>query len=104
MSELIEMLAGGDLRSIGRSEEVVDAVLADETRFGEVFLGLDSQDPVVCMRAADALEKITARRPELLQPYKAGLIERARRAGQQELRWHAAQMLPRLELDDAERR
>jgi HEAT repeat protein len=104
MNGLTEMLAGGDRRSIGRSEEVVAAVLADETLFQEVFLGLDSQDPLVCMRAADALEKITARRPELLQPYKAGLIERARRADQQELRWHAAQMLPRLELNDDERR
>ena len=104
MTDLIEMLAGGDRRSIGRSEEVAAEVLADETLFPELFLGLDSQDPVVSMRAADALEKITARRPELLQPYKTELLARAARARQQELRWHAAQMLPRLELDDRERR
>jgi HEAT repeat protein len=104
MNALIEMLAGGDRRSIGRSEQVVSAVLADETLFPDLFRGLYSEDPVVRMRAADALEKITARRPELLQPYQAELIERARQADQQELRWHAAQMLPRLELGSYERR
>jgi hypothetical protein len=104
MNGILEMLAGGDRRSTGRSDEVVAAVLANETLFREVFRGLYSEDPVVCMRAADALEKITARRPELLQPYKTELIERAAYAEQQELRWHAAQMLPRMKLDDREQR
>jgi hypothetical protein len=55
------------------------------------------------MRAADAVEKITARQPVLLQPYKAQLLEQIAGIEQQEVRWHVAQMLPRLDLDQEER-
>lgn len=103
MSELLALLTGGDRRSTGRSEEVVQIVLADPARFGEVFAGLEDPDPLLRMRAADALEKVTARRPELLRPYKTDLLDLAARAGQQEVRWHLAQMLPRLDLDSTER-
>jgi hypothetical protein len=98
------MLTGGDRRSTGRSQDVVEIVLANPKRFGEVYAGLEDPDPLVRMRAADALEKITAQRPELLRPYKTGLLDLAARAVQQEVRWHLAQMLPRLDLDGAERR
>ena len=50
------------------------------------------------MRAADAVEKITARRPELLRPHKRRLLTELALIPQQEVRWHVAQMLPRLSL------
>jgi hypothetical protein len=55
------------------------------------------------MRAADAVEKITAQRPELLKPHKRKLLEIAGGTDQQEVRWHAALMIPRLELNARER-
>jgi hypothetical protein len=60
-------------------------------------------DPLVRMRSADAAEKITQARPEFLQPYKKQLLQTVSRIEQQEVRWHLAQMLPRLELSPEER-
>ena len=54
------------------------------------------------MRSADAVEKITAKHPEYLQPYKKKLIQQVARIDQQEVRWHVAQMFPRLELSKEE--
>jgi hypothetical protein len=60
-------------------------------------------DPVVGMRAADAVEKVTADRPEPLGPYAAALLGPVARIEQREVRWHVAQMLPRLDLGAEER-
>jgi hypothetical protein len=55
------------------------------------------------MRSADAVEKISRHHPEFLQPFKSTLMEIMRQHTQQEVRWHIAQMVPRLELEDPER-
>jgi hypothetical protein len=103
MHPLLKKLSGGDRRSIGRSNEVVADVLARPAYFRQVFVGLAADDPVVRMRAADAIDKITARRPELLRPYKRRLLAIAGSSEQQEIRWHAALIIPRLELTKKER-
>jgi hypothetical protein len=102
MQEILKKLNGGDRRSIGRVDEVVADVLADPTLFKELFEGMLNDDPLVRMRAADAVEKITVLYPEYLRPYKNQLIEQVAKIDQQEVRWHVAQMLPRLELSPAE--
>jgi hypothetical protein len=60
-------------------------------------------DPLLRMRCADAVEKITVQHPEYLFPYKTRLIQEVAAIGQREVRWHVAQMLSRLELTPAER-
>jgi hypothetical protein len=55
------------------------------------------------MRAADAAEKVSVQRPDLLTPFKAELLGLAEETTQAELRWHLALMLPRLPLTRAER-
>jgi hypothetical protein len=64
---------------------------------------MSSEDPLVRMRSADVVEKITTVHPEYLQPHKEKLIRQIANVEQQEVRWHVAQMLPRLYLDPAER-
>jgi hypothetical protein len=103
MHPILKKLSGGDRRSIGRSDEVVAHVLARPAQFRHVFAGLTTDDPVIRMRAADAIEKITARRPELLQPYKRKILSIAGSTDQQEIRWHAALIIPRLALTKKER-
>lgn len=103
MNSILNKLAGGHRRSIGRSNEVAAEVLAHPALFLELFVGLSNDDPVIRMRAADAVEKITAQRPELLQPFKRKLLAIAGSSDQQEIRWHAALMLPRLALSCKER-
>ena len=97
MENVLDKLKGGDRRSIGRVDEVIAGVLADPALFDALFRGMLDDDPVVRMRSADAVEKITVDHPEYLRPYRKKLLEQAARVDQQEVRWHAAQMLPRLE-------
>ena len=103
MNNVLKKLEGGDRRSIGRVSEVVADVLNDPSLFEAVFNGMLSDGPIIRMRSADAVEKITANHPEYLQPYKEKLIQQVARINQQEVRWHVAQMLPRLELSKEER-
>jgi hypothetical protein len=84
VNQLIQRLGGGDHRSIGAAAAVVDLVLADPGRFPLVLEGMTDPDPLIRMRCADVVEKVTARRPELLVPYKPELIELAAVASQQE--------------------
>ena len=101
---LLTLLAGGDRRSLGRANSVVTMVLANVKLFPQLFAGLWDDDPVVRMRAADAAEKISAARPQLLQPFKSELLGLADESLQQEVQWHLALMLPRLQLNSGERR
>jgi HEAT repeat protein len=99
---LVDMLRGGDLRSIGCANEVVDLVLRQPELFDELMDAMTHDDPVVRARAADAAEKVTAVRPELLKAHKARLLGELAAMSQPEVRWHVAAMLPRLPLSDAE--
>ena len=100
---LLKLLEGRDRRSIGRVNEIIDEVLANPKRFRQIFQGMLSPDPIIRMRSADAVEKITLQRPELLQPFKYALIRKVARIAQQEVQWHVAQLLPRLKLTSRER-
>lgn len=102
MSDILQKLLGGDLRSIGRVDEVVADVLADNALFPQLLDGMVSSDPVVRMRSADAVEKLTRDNPTWLIPFKKRLIEEISQIEQQEVQWHLAQMFPRLDWDKAE--
>lgn len=95
-SSILRKLEGSDRRSIGRSNEVVAEVLASPELFGALFAGLSVNDPVIRARAADAVEKISVIHPEYLRPYRAKLVGEYARCEQKDVRWHVAQMLPRL--------
>jgi hypothetical protein len=95
---VLDKLKGGDRRSIGRSNQVVRSVRRQPALFPALIDGMFHEDELVRMRAADAVEKLTLSSPEWLRPFKRGLIGLAASTEQQELRWHLAQILPRLEL------
>jgi hypothetical protein len=103
-SPIASLLEGGDRRSIGRSNEVVRLMLNHPRRFRELIECLWHEDPVVRMRAADAAEKVSVKKPRLLDDYKAELLGLLAEAKQIELRWHLALMVPRLRLTATERR
>ncbi len=104
MHWLLKQLAGTDRRSIGRSNQVAKQVLANPKLLRALFAGMLDLDPIIRMRSADAVEKITARRPDLLRPYKKQLLQRVAKTDQSEVRWHAAQLFSRLDLTPKERR
>jgi hypothetical protein len=103
MNAILQKLSGGNRTSLGRTNEVVAEILSSPSKFPALCDGLSSNDPVIRMRAADAIEKITVMRPELLAPYKRKLLALAVREAQIEVRWHLALMLPRLALTPRER-
>ncbi|HKF53407.1 MAG TPA: hypothetical protein VKB26_13915, partial [Candidatus Acidoferrales bacterium] len=100
---LLEQLKGGDRRSIGHSDQIAELVSKKPRLFAELFKGLWSEDPLVRMRAADAVEKVTRTKRELLQRYKKELLGLMTEVEQQEVRWHLAAMVSRLELNARER-
>jgi hypothetical protein len=100
---LLSLLKGGDRRSIGRSDEVVAIVSKNESLFPELMDGWWSLDPVVRMRSADATEKVSRKKTELLLPYKKEFLGLMAEAKQPELRWHLAAIVPRLSLSSKER-
>lgn len=100
---ILHLLKKGKRRSVGRADYVAALVSKNSGLFPELLAGLWSEDPIVRMRAADAAEKVTRRNPQLLQPFKKELLGLMADAGQQELRWHLAVMIPRLPLTSWER-
>jgi hypothetical protein len=100
---ILSLLEGGDRRMIGRSDKVAAMVARNPRLFPKLMAGLWSEDPLVRMRAADASEKVTRANRKLLHPYKKELLGLMAEAGEQEMRWHLAAMIPRLPLNARER-
>jgi hypothetical protein len=102
--DTLQELAGGDRRSIGKADRVVEQVFKTPALLGDVILGFTHIDPVIRMRCADVAEKVSAAHPDWLDPYKQALLSFASTVQEKEVRWHMAQMLPRLELSPSEKR
>jgi HEAT repeat protein len=98
MHELLQILSGTDRRSVGEADRVALRVLEQPELIGILFQGLETSDAVLRMRCADAIEKVTAKRPELLIPFKQQILQQLVTIEQQEVRWHIAPMLARLPL------
>jgi len=102
MHQVLKMLAGGDRRSIGRSNEVVAHVLQEPRLIDVLFSGMLVDNPLIRMRCVDAAEKVTAVHPEYLAPFKKILLGTLAKIEQPEVRWHVAPMLARLPLSETE--
>lgn len=79
-------------------------VTSNPKLLGDVVNAILVENPGIRMRASDALEKITRNNPEWLKPYKRQILTKIAGINQKEVRWHAAQILPRLNLTKKERR
>ena len=102
--DLREYLTGGDRRSLGRAKQLHKLLQERMDLFPQLLRCMWDSDPLVAMRAADAVEKITLNAPKLLQPFKNELLGLAAEAEQPELRWHLALMVPRLKLTSPEQK
>jgi hypothetical protein len=97
----LELLSGGDLRSIAQSDNVVGLVQNQED-FDELFHYLFHAERLVVMRAADAVEKITVNHRGYLASHKNEIIELCKNATDKELKWHLALIVSRLKLRKSE--
>jgi len=102
--ELRDLLTGGDRRSIGKVDVVLSRIKVSPSSIDPLLRLIRDIDPLVGMRAADALEKASRANPEILVRHKHCLLGEIAENPQQEIRWHLLQMLPRLRLTPSERR
>ena len=97
-----EALAGGDLRSIGKSNSLVSSI-HHQTDFDVLYKCLSHPDRKVVMRTADAIEKITAVHPSYLAKHKSDILEICNKGKlNKELQWHLALFIARLPLEKLE--
>lgn len=102
MLTIYDLLKGNDLRSIGKSNEVVDLVTSDPELFEEVFNGIFHEDKVIRARCADAVEKVARKFPEYIQKRKPVILKNLKAYNQKEVIWHIASMLGVLKLTPIE--
>lgn len=101
MNKFQDILKGGDLRSIGKANEIVPMVY-NQTAFDELFEGLTYSDRKVVMRTAEAIEKITLRKSDYLKKHKIELLNLCQSAKDIELKRHLALLVSRLNLTQKE--
>ncbi len=102
--DLQALLTGGDRRMVCGVDEAVQRVLAQPDLLAQLIDGMQADDPLVRMRSADAVEKITAKHPDWLQPHKRFILNAVAKSDQQEVRWHVAQLISRFQLTAKERK
>ena len=102
MKSISDLLSGNDRRSIGKSDDVVALVVKNEKLFDELFNCLYSNNEVIRMRAADAIQKIVELKPDIIKKYKHEILNDIAKIDQQEIRWHVAQLIPHLGLIKAD--
>jgi len=99
----LELLAvGGKSNSLGRSNEVIEAVLHDKSRLSELYDCLFAEDAWLRMRAADSLEKICRVHPDWLLDYVDRFSELTT-STQPSIQWHLAQIYRQVELTPAQK-
>ena len=94
-NDLTERLSGGDLRSIGKAD-LIAVEIKDQNDFDTLFKCLHSDERLIVMRAADAIEKITVKRGDFLIGHKEEILSFCESADNIEFKWHLALLLSRL--------
>ena len=99
--DLLQKLSGGDLRSIGKAN-LIAAEIKNQSDFDLLFNCLHSDDRLIVMRAADAIEKVTVKRVDFLCGHKEEILAFCEHTDNIEFKWHLALLLPRLEFSKNE--
>ena len=101
MRKIVDILKGGDLRSIGQSNKIASSIDGQQS-FDELFQQLFHADRKVVMRSADAIEKTTLKNPAFLKQHKVSILKLIETAKHIELKWHLALIVSRLKLTKRE--
>ncbi len=101
MTDYAKLLLGKDLRSIAKSNDVAESI-HDQVSFDALFSLLWHHERLLVMRVADAIEKITLVHREYLIPHKNQLLSLLKSGFNKELKWHLAQLVSRLQLNEEE--
>ena len=92
------MLAPGRPLETGRVCEVLDVIEGRPRKLAELVECLWDDEPGVCSRAADVLERVTRERPHQAQRWKDALLGLMTETTEKKVRWNLALLIPRLKL------
>lgn len=90
------MLTGGHPNSLGRTVEVVEIVLADRSRLGELYACYQSDDEVVRLRTSNGLKRISREKPAWLVPLIDGFLTEIAELDQASAQWTLADLFQTL--------
>jgi len=90
------------MRTVGGVDKVVKLARTDRMVVHQLVESFSPTDEGLNMRIADALEKISAENHRALESYVPELVKILHDYHQKEVRWHMAQILPRLALTESE--
>ncbi len=83
-------LTGGHPNSLGRTDDVAQAVLADRSRLEELYRCYFSDDEVVRLRTSSAFKRVTIERPEWTMDYLDRLQSEVAAIDQPSAQWTLA--------------
>lgn len=86
------MLTGGHPNSLGRTIEVVDLILADETRLDELYQCYFSKDEIVRLRVSNGFRRVTTEHPDWAMNYMEGLLTDIAAIDQASTQWTLAML------------
>ena len=92
MDSFEQALTGGHPNSLGNTEAVVAAVLADPSRLEELYGCYFSTDPVVRLRVSNAMKRIEKADHALLLPYLDRFLDEVATLEQASTKWTLAQL------------
>lgn len=92
-SKIHEWLSEGDLRSDGLSREVAALAVRNPLMMDDLLDALRTGSDVVRGHAADAVERVSRERPELVRPTLGKLLLQAKQDPVPMVRWHLAMIL-----------
>jgi hypothetical protein len=95
---LRQMLAPGRRLETGRLWEVIELIEGRPGKLAELVECLWDDEPGVCSRAADVLERVTRERPHQAQRWKDALLGLMTESTEKKVRWNLALLVPRLKL------
>jgi hypothetical protein len=90
MEDFETALSGGHPNSLGRTIEVVDAVLADRSLLGDLYQCYFSSDEVVRLRVASAMKRMAIAEPGWVMDYMDGLQSDIAAIDQPSVQWTLA--------------
>ena len=102
LSSVVAVLESGR-NTRGISGQVAAIVAQEPDLFPELMFGLLHVEARIRGLAADAVAKVAEENPGLLQPFKTEILGLMTEARPAIVRWHLAQLVPRLNLNRNER-
>jgi hypothetical protein len=93
MSDFEAALAGGHPNSLGRTLEVVEAVLADRSRLNDLYQCYFSNDEIVRLRVSNAMKRVTIEHPDWTMEFVNGLQSEVAAIDQPSTQWTLALLL-----------